>query len=75
VHVTLRVARELGSLRRRAAYHAIRQATLTAVMRGSIRIVHCSIQRTHIHLLVEAANQRALSEGMQRFQVSAEPSR
>jgi REP element-mobilizing transposase RayT len=71
VHVTLRVAREMGSLRRRAAYHAIRQATLTAVMRGSIRIVHCSIQRTHIHLLVEAANQRALSQGMQSFQVSA----
>jgi REP element-mobilizing transposase RayT len=71
VHVTLRVASELGSLRRRAAYHAIRQATLTAAMRGSMRIVHLSIQRTHIHLLVEAANQRALSQGMQSFQVSA----
>jgi putative transposase len=71
IHVTLRVAADLGSLRRRAAYHAIRQATLTAAMRGSIRIVHLSIQRTHIHLLVEAVNQWALSQGMQSFQVSA----
>src|SRR3954467_7133923 len=71
IHVTLRVVAELGSLRRRAAYHAVRQATLTAAMRGSIRIVHLSIQRTHLHLLVEAVNERALSQGMQSFQVSA----
>lgn len=71
VHITLRVVTEIGSLRRRAAYHAIRQATLIAAMRGSIRIVHLSIQRTHIHLLVEAKDQRALAQGMQSFQVSA----
>lgn len=71
VHITLRVVRELGSLRRRAAYHAVRQATLIAAMRGSIRIVHLSIQRSHIHLLVEAKSQQALAQGMQSFQVSA----
>lgn len=71
VHITLRVVAAVGSLRRRAAYHAIRQATLTAALRGSIRIVHLSIQRTHIHVLVEAKNQYALAAGMQSFQVSA----
>src|SRR5262249_14682562 len=34
-------------------------------------IVHLSIQRTHIHLLVEAQNKEALSKGMQGFETSA----
>jgi len=71
VHVTLRVVPAVGSLRRRAAYHAIREATLTAAMHGIIRIIHISIQRTHIHLLVEAKNAQALAVGMQSFQISA----
>lgn len=71
VHVTLRVVPAVGSLRRRAAYHAIRVATLTAAMHGIIRIIHISIQRTHIHLLVEAKNAKALAVGMQSFQISA----
>ena len=71
VHVTLRVVSAVGSLRKRAAYHAIRQATLTAAAHGIIRIVHASIQRTHIHLLVEAKDKKALAVGMQSFQISA----
>ena len=71
VHVTLRVTREIGSLRKKAAYHAIRQATLSSAASGRIRIVHISIQRTHLHLLVEAKNKNLLAAGMQGFQVSA----
>jgi REP element-mobilizing transposase RayT len=71
VHVTLRVVSAVGSLRKRAAYHAIRQATLTAAAHCIIRIVHASIQRTHLHLLVEAKDKKALAVGMQSFQISA----
>ncbi|HEY0192251.1 MAG TPA: transposase, partial [Kofleriaceae bacterium] len=71
VHVVLRVVREVGSLRRRLAYQAIREATLVVAERGDFRIVHLSLQRTHIHLLVEAGNRRALWRGMQSFQISA----
>lgn len=35
------------------------------------RIVHISVQRDHIHLLVEANDEEALARGMQGFQVSA----
>src|SRR5204862_5826520 len=35
------------------------------------RIVHISIQNTHVHMLVEAGNKDALSRGMQGFQISA----
>src|ERR1051325_5013975 len=50
VHVTLRVVGAVGNLRRRCVYHAIREATLTTARREDFRIVHLSIQRTHIHL-------------------------
>jgi putative transposase len=59
-------------------YRAIREATIAVAMRelnedtnGAFRIVHISIQRTHVHLIVEADNKRALSRGMQSFQISA----
>jgi len=71
VHVVLRVIPAVGSLRRRVAYHAIREATLTTARREDFRIVHLSIQRTHLHLLVEANDKAALASGMQGFQISA----
>jgi len=39
--------------------------------REDFRIVHVSIQRTHVHLLVEARHKQALASGMQGFQISA----
>ncbi|HET9622771.1 MAG TPA: transposase [Kofleriaceae bacterium] len=71
VHVVLRVVREIGNLRRAASYHAVRTATLVAGRREDFRIVQLSIQRTHIHLIVEADHKRALTAGMQGFQISA----
>jgi REP element-mobilizing transposase RayT len=71
VHVVLRVSEAVGRLRRRRAYHAIRLAILAAAVLGLIRVVHVSIQRNHIHLLVEAASEQALARGMQGLQISA----
>ena len=71
VHVVLRVIGAVGSLRRRFTYRAIREATLTTARREDFRIVHVSIQRTHVHLLVEADDKEALASGMQGFQISA----
>ena len=71
VHVVLRVISAVGNLRRRFTYRAIREATLTIARREGFRIVHVSIQRTHIHLLVEAKHKQALASGMQGFQISA----
>jgi REP element-mobilizing transposase RayT len=71
VHVTLRVIGAVGNLRRRCVYQAVREATLTTARREDFRIVHLSIQRTHIHLLVEADDKAALAVGMKGFQISA----
>jgi REP element-mobilizing transposase RayT len=69
--VTLRAISAVGNLRRRSVYQAVRQATLTIARRESFRIVHLSIQRTHVHLLVEAKDKAALASGLQGFQSSA----
>ncbi len=71
VHVVLRTVKAVGNLRRRRVYQAIREATRVAARRGDFRIVHLSIQRTHVHLLVEAKGKDALASGMQGFQISA----
>ena len=71
LHVVLRVVAEVGGMRRRAMYKAVREASRVAALRGRFRIVHLSIQKTHVHLLVEADTKLALARGMQGFQISA----
>ena len=71
VHVVLRAVKAVGSLRRRRTYQAIRAATRVVARREDFRIVHLSIQRTHVHLLIEAKSKAALAAGMQGFQISA----
>jgi REP element-mobilizing transposase RayT len=71
LHVVIRVVSQVGNMRRRSLYKAMRDATITAALRERIRIVHVSIQRTHVHLLVEAEDATALARGMQGFQISA----
>ena len=71
LHVSIRVARDVASLRRRFLYKAVRGAMVVASVRADFRIVDVSIQGTHIHLLVEAENERALANGMRAFEISA----
>jgi REP element-mobilizing transposase RayT len=50
---------------------AIREATIAVARYDDFRIVHMSIQRTHLHFIVEADNRLALARGMQALQISA----
>jgi REP element-mobilizing transposase RayT len=70
-HVTVRIVGNVGGLRCRDLYLAIREATIVTAKRADFRIIHMSIQRDHIHLLVEADSKTALSKGMQGFSISA----
>jgi REP element-mobilizing transposase RayT len=70
-HVVIRATKDIGTLRRREMYKALRQAVVTTFMRTNFRIVHLSIQGTHVHLLIEADDKDALARGMQAFQISA----
>jgi REP element-mobilizing transposase RayT len=71
VHVVLRAVGAVGNLRRRCVWQALREATLTTARREDFRIVHVSLKRTHVHLIIEADSKAALAAGMQGFQISA----
>jgi REP element-mobilizing transposase RayT len=70
VHVTLRVVGSVEGLRRRDIYLALRRATIVTARREDFRIIHMSIQRDHIHLLVEADRKASLSKGIRGFSIS-----
>jgi REP element-mobilizing transposase RayT len=63
-HVTLRVRRELPSLRDRRFVSEFRPSLRAACDRGDFRVCHYSIQRDHVHMLVEADGKEALARGM-----------
>jgi REP element-mobilizing transposase RayT len=71
LHVTLRVEKEIGTLRRRSLYHAVRNALRTVLGRDDFRVIDVSLQDGHVHLIVEAANKVALARGMQAFEIVA----
>jgi REP element-mobilizing transposase RayT len=63
VHVTLRRADLLPSLREQGLFLAMRSA-LARTVRSWFRVVEFSFQTNHVHLIVEADDQRSLSRGM-----------
>ncbi|HEY5945267.1 MAG TPA: transposase [Kofleriaceae bacterium] len=71
VHIMLRTLASVPRLRQRDGYEAIRTALLHFVEGATFRVVHISIQRNHLHLIVEAANKEALRRGMQSFSIRA----
>jgi REP element-mobilizing transposase RayT len=72
LHITLRTSSEVGWLRKFDMYAAFRRAlAVVGVDPSEFRIVHISVQNTHVHLICEAVTKRALSRGMRAFQISA----
>ncbi len=78
IHAVMRIEDDIRNLRKRHLYQALRWATIAVARRerhdakvGYFRIIHISIQRDHIHMIIEAGDKTALSRGMQSFQISA----
>src|SRR5262245_200132 len=64
LHVTVRVRSGLPSLRRPRFVRRCRVLLSPVCARDGFRIVHYSIQRDHVHLLIEGESHVALSNGM-----------
>jgi REP element-mobilizing transposase RayT len=62
VHVTLRARRQLPSLREQVLFLAVRRAIAKA-SREWFRVLHFSVQRDHVHLMVEARDKVSLGRG------------
>jgi REP element-mobilizing transposase RayT len=63
-HVTLRLRSVTPSLRSARFLRELRPSLRRACERGGFRVVHYSVQRNHLHLLVESAGKEALGRGM-----------
>ena len=65
VHVTLRLADGLPSLRVLATYRVLLEALGGGCERFGMRLVHWVALGNHMHLIVEACDRHALARGMQ----------
>jgi REP element-mobilizing transposase RayT len=65
VHVTLRVRRHVYNLRSRRCFKSLENAFFAGGNKFGLRLNHFSVQGNHVHLIVEADDNRALSRGMQ----------
>ena len=69
LHVTLRLRRDVPSLRERRRFKPIKRAFRHGCDRFGMRVCEFSVQYGHFHLVVEAADKRALARGMQGLEV------
>ena len=69
VHVTMRLRDGLPSLRQSAPYGVVREALAECFRIKGFRLVVYSVQREHIHLIVEAHGRDSLARSMQGLAV------
>lgn len=65
VHVTWRVLPHVWNLRSRRCFSRISECFVRGRDRFGFRLVHFSVLGNHMHLVVEARDERALARGMQ----------
>jgi len=64
LHITWRMRRGVWNLRTRRCFSALGKALSAGGDKFGFRLVHYAVLRDHIHFLVEAQDERALSRGM-----------
>jgi REP element-mobilizing transposase RayT len=64
LHITVRLAAGLPSLRRPAEREIVLRSLAAARERHGMRLVHYSIQGNHLHLIVEALRRECVAKGM-----------
>ena len=75
VHVTLKVRREVWSLRRSSSVSALKGALRAAKGQegqpgqAPLRVVHFAVLSNHLHLIVEARDRVALARGLQSLEI------
>ena len=69
LHVTTRVRQEVWNLRTHRCFRELRRALEHGCARFGFRLVHFSVQGNHIHFVVEAPDQLALTRAMKGLEV------
>jgi REP element-mobilizing transposase RayT len=65
LHVTLRLARGLPTLRRTDTHRILREALAAGAERDGFRLVHYTAMRNHVHLVCESDDVERLGRAMQ----------
>ena len=68
-HVTLRLRAGLPSLRSTRVVRSIERTFARGCERGDFRLAQYSVQRNHVHLIVEAADANALGRGVRALAI------
>ena len=69
LHVTTRVRQEVWNLRTHRCFRELRRALERGCARFGFRLIHFSVQGNHIHFIVEAPDQLALTRAMKGLEV------
>ena len=64
VLVTMRLREGLASLRHDDAHEVVRRVLVSSSERDEFRVIEYSVQSSHLHLIVEARDERELSRGL-----------
>jgi REP element-mobilizing transposase RayT len=65
VHVSLKVRPDVGRLRSKPGFRAVRAAFEAGCVAEGFRACHFSVQDNHIHIVAEAKDRTSLSRGLQ----------
>ncbi len=69
IHVTVKLVREVGNVRRRTFIDAMRAAFRGGKVKPGFRICQFCIRRDHMHLVSEADSNDALARGIQGWEI------
>jgi len=69
LHVTVRIRPEVWNLRTHRCFRALQRAFARGCERFGFRLVHFSVQRNHVHCIVEAPDAVALGRAMKGLEV------
>ena len=64
LHITIRVVRDVPSLRRKPLVRAFQRSLREVRGRSDFRLVDYSVQYDHVHMVIEASDKNALACGM-----------
>ncbi len=69
LHLTVKVKRNKADIKNKAVLAILKRAILNARLKG-LRVIHYTLEYDHVHLLIEADNNKILGKGMQAFGVT-----
>lgn len=69
LHLTIKVRANKADIKNKRLLKALHHAIKRARLKG-LRVIHYTLEYNHVHLLVEARNNKVLHQGMQAFGIS-----